>query len=484
MQRTPETASKAATHAVSIKSIKSSIEAVVGNIIDEVSAIDTEMTTQEVDVDVDVDIDVDVDVDVDESKSTKTMQEKDEKENEDEVLVKEEDAEADADISAKTPQEVDVDVDESKSTKTTDDTQEKEKEEEKEEEEEEEDDDEVLVEEADEVDTADADDTNDDAEPEPEDNVQDIEDEHYPEQPLSLPSLPSLTSSLPSTKPIAKKRSAHASLNKTTTDDENKAWNALSLSASSSVKRHKISGGTGFAAHAVGSCQTHRSFSSEPRHLAFRYASSSTSLRNRLLLYGIHQANTNLTLHVEKVSRTGTTGNEMCMFPPNSVSKLVVEYPDRQPVNWFHDITIFTELASRYDLLGNDEATLSTSLSMASTFLRWDEMIWTASTDRKLNNKYKSMLQIEYLSLANHLSSKAGQDFSHAPALECAMLAHLIYSQKKKRPPVLPPIIATLYETLKEKYAPVLANEQWWEEQEEEEEEEEVMEEDDSEFYY
>jgi hypothetical protein len=69
----------------------------------------------------------------------------------------------------------------------------------------------------------------------------------------------------------------------------------------------------------------------------------------------------------------------------------------------------------------------------------------------KLNNKYKSMLQIEYLSLANHLSSKAGQDFSHAPALECAMLAHLIYSQKKKRPPVLPPIIATLYETLKEK---------------------------------
>jgi hypothetical protein len=91
------------------------------------------------------------------------------------------------------------------------------------------------------------------------------------------------------------------------------------------------------------------------------------------------------------------------MFPPNSVSKLVVEYPDRQPVNWFHDITIFTELASRYDLLGNDEATLSTSLSMASTFLRWDEMIWTASTDRKLNNKYKSMLQIEYLSLANQL---------------------------------------------------------------------------------
>ena len=79
----------------------------------------------------------------------------------------------------------------------------------------------------------------------------------------------------------------------------NSCWDSLA----SKPKRRKTNNHDGFQAHPVGACQTHRSFSTEPNHLDFRYCSSSTSLRNRLLLYAIKSAN-KLPMAVEKVSRS------------------------------------------------------------------------------------------------------------------------------------------------------------------------------------
>ena len=79
----------------------------------------------------------------------------------------------------------------------------------------------------------------------------------------------------------------------------NSCWNSLA----SKPKKRKTNNHDGFQAHPVGACQTHRSFSTEPNHLDFRYCSSSTSLRNRLLLYAIKSAN-KLPMAVEKVSRS------------------------------------------------------------------------------------------------------------------------------------------------------------------------------------
>ena len=79
----------------------------------------------------------------------------------------------------------------------------------------------------------------------------------------------------------------------------NSCWDLLA----SKPKKRKTNNHDGFQAHPVGACQTHRSFSTEPNHLDFRYCSSSTSLRNRLLLYAIKSAN-KLPMAVEKVSRS------------------------------------------------------------------------------------------------------------------------------------------------------------------------------------
>ena len=79
----------------------------------------------------------------------------------------------------------------------------------------------------------------------------------------------------------------------------NSCWDSLA----SKPKKRKTNNHDGFQAHPVGACQTHRSFSTEPNHLDFRYCSSSTSLRNRLLLYAIKSAN-KLPMAVEKVSRS------------------------------------------------------------------------------------------------------------------------------------------------------------------------------------
>ena len=229
----------------------------------------------------------------------------------------------------------------------------------------------------------------------------------------------------------------------------------------------------------IGSCQTHHPFSSAPEKMLFRFVSHSTSLRNRLLLFAISQAN-ELQVEINKVSRKSKENVSSSLFPETSCSKLEIHFPERLPVNLYHDSTIFLELASRYNLLGDNEQIESLSKSMISSFIRMDELAF--STDVRSKIKYKTVLEQDYQALASHLSIKTTQDFHHAPALECCFLANLeiVQTLRKKYRPRLPTLIIDLHKALKKKYEVVFGIKSWWEKNEEEDH----TDDDDDPYYY
>ena len=214
--------------------------------------------------------------------------------------------------------------------------------------------------------------------------------------------------------------------------------------------------------------------------MVFRFVSHSTSLRNRLLLFAISQAN-ELQVEINKVSREFKENVSSSLFPKTSCSKLEIQFPERSPVNLYHDSTIFLELASRYNLLGDNEQIESLSKSMISSFIRMDELAF--STDVRSKTKYKSVLEQDFQALASHLSTKTTQDFHHAPALECCFLANLeiVQTLRKKYRPRLPNLIIEYHKALKKKYEVVFGTKSWWEE---EDHKEDHIDDDDDPYYY
>ena len=265
-----------------------------------------------------------------------------------------------------------------------------------------------------------------------------------------------------------------------TNEYSNPAYASLYSLGESPTKKQRTQR-IGFDSHVIGSCQNHHPFSTAPIRCDFRYVSTSTSLRNRLLLYAIFKAN-DLQCTVEKIPRAPLKrlGKEnfqidaLGMFPKSSVSRLSIVFPERQKVHFYHDSTIFLELASRYNLLGNNEQIESLSKSMISSFARMDELAF--NQDRKAKAIFKTVLEQEYRILSTHLESKPMNDFSSSPALECCFLAttFIIKQMKAKYQPQLPLLISNLYNVLLEKYKTVTEEEEaWWEDDEMEEEEEE-----------
>ena len=146
------------------------------------------------------------------------------------------------------------------------------------------------------------------------------------------------------------------------------------------------------------------------------------------------------------------------------MSKLTVSYPDRADVNFYHDATIFNELATRYELLGNDETTLAMSKSIICTFIRMDELAYSQGSTKHMK-LLKVSLESEYEVMASYLDRQPSKDFCHAPALETCLLAHLHTTQTLlKHSPKMPPLINSLFQSLLQKYHAVIANQSaWWE---------------------
>ena len=230
-------------------------------------------------------------------------------------------------------------------------------------------------------------------------------------------------------------------------------------SSPSSSKKQKL----GYGSHVISSCQAHHPFSSAPTSCTFEYVSSSTSLRNRLLLFAISNANP-VRIEVTKNSRKFKENiDSASLFPTNVCSHLKIQFPERV-TNFYFDATIFLELATRFDLLGNTEHFESLSKSLINFFLRMDELSFT--TDIRNRRQYQTLLSQAYIALSSHLKERENHDFSTTPALECCFLATTINASKINPPsfrPKLPSIIQQLFTKLKEKYAVVLNGESWWE---------------------